>query len=502
MSQGSVNSPFKWMNDPIHGHIQLDKFVLEYVDTLQFQRLRELKQLGCAYFVFPGASHNRFEHSIGVCHLAGQMIERIRESQKDLEITDSDVKCIKIAGLLHDLGHGPFSHVFDNEFIKTVKPELGWTHEKGSEMMLDYLIDDNGIDLPTDQINFIKNLITGNSPTNSNPERQFLFDIIANKRNSMDVDKFDYISRDCYNVGIKSSYDFARLMNFNRVIDGELCYHAKEVFNVYEMFHTRYSLFKRVYTHRVGKAVEFMVTDALKLADPILNISDKINNAEEYLYLTDHIIQEIMRSNDPGLEKAKDILVKFKRRDLYKFVDEIIIPKEILEHFNKDNVRIEDIISYQPDDAEITKDDLVFDWLKINYGLQDQNPVDYVKFYSRFNDYESYTIPKNKVSLVVPEQFEENVIRIFARDPSKVVDIQKSFRTWISKGPLSKFHHNNKGERNGNGPSSVHDSTPSSSGTSSIFPITPNPAYTFPSDFANSPPRPNQNHLKKRKLHY
>ena len=80
-----------------------------------------------------------------------------------------------------------------------------------------------------------------------------MYEVVANKRNSVDVDKFDYISRDCHNVGIKSSYDFARLMNFNRVIKGEICFHAKEVFNIYEMFHTRYSLHKRLYTHRVGR---------------------------------------------------------------------------------------------------------------------------------------------------------------------------------------------------------------------------------------------------------
>jgi len=107
----------KWVNDPIHGHIQLDKFILEYVDTTQFQRLRDLKQLGCAYYVFPGASHNRFEHSIGVCHLAGQLTNMLKTSQPELMITSREEKCLKIAGLCHDLGHGPFSHVFDNEFL-------------------------------------------------------------------------------------------------------------------------------------------------------------------------------------------------------------------------------------------------------------------------------------------------------------------------------------------------------------------------------------------------
>lgn len=84
-------------------------------------------------------------------------------------------------------------------------------------------------------------------------ERRFLFDIVANKRNSVDVDKFDYIERDTHNIGLRSSYDAKRLLMFSRVVNNEICYHHKEVYNIYEMFHTRYSLFKRIYTHRVGK---------------------------------------------------------------------------------------------------------------------------------------------------------------------------------------------------------------------------------------------------------
>lgn len=82
-------------------------------------------------------------------------------------------------------------------------------------------------------------------------------------RNSIDVDKFDYLARDCYNLGMKSSYDSSRLMNNSRVINGEICFHAKEAYNLYEIFHTRYSLHKMVYQHRVNKCIEFMVSDAL-----------------------------------------------------------------------------------------------------------------------------------------------------------------------------------------------------------------------------------------------
>jgi deoxynucleoside triphosphate triphosphohydrolase SAMHD1 len=122
-----------------------------------------------------------------------------------------------------------------------------WKHEDMSKKLFQYLVDENAIDLDQNQMRFITDLIGGVS---TNPakdrEKMFIFDIVANTRNSVDVDKFDYLARDCYNMDFKSSYDFSRLMQFSRVIDNEICFHCKEVFNLYEMFHTRYSLFKQV----------------------------------------------------------------------------------------------------------------------------------------------------------------------------------------------------------------------------------------------------------------
>lgn len=183
-------------------------------------------------------------------------------------------------------------------------------------------------------------------------DRQFLFDIVANKKNSVDVDKFDYIERDAYNLGLRSSYDAHRLLVYSRVVNNEICYHNKEVYNLYEMFHTRYSLFKQIYTHRVGTAIELMIVDALLEAseylysienisnliiqtDDHLKLSEKIDNPEDYLYLTDNIVHTIEGSKDPELEKARSIVKSIKKRELYKFVDEFLIPPELEKHLNK-----------------------------------------------------------------------------------------------------------------------------------------------------------------------
>ncbi|XP_051516375.1 deoxynucleoside triphosphate triphosphohydrolase SAMHD1 isoform X4 [Myxocyprinus asiaticus] len=116
----------KVFNDPIHGHIELHPLLVQIIDTPQFQRLRHIKQLGGTYLVFPGASHNRFEHSIGVGYLAGCLVQALNERQPELLISKQDILCVQIAGLCHDLGHGPFSHMFDGMFIPKVRPSEKW----------------------------------------------------------------------------------------------------------------------------------------------------------------------------------------------------------------------------------------------------------------------------------------------------------------------------------------------------------------------------------------
>ncbi|KAF9981881.1 SAM domain and HD [Mortierella antarctica] len=413
----------KYINDPIHGHVLLDSDCLSCIDTPQFQRLRDLTQLGSAYYVFPGATHKRFEHSIGTSHLAGELVERFRDTQPELEISASDVKCVKLAGLCHDLGHGPFSHVFDNEFIPRAIPGSTWTHEQGSEMMLEYLVDENAVDIDSEELNFIKDLIMGERRGNSQ-RRAFLFDIVSNKRNSLDVDKYDYLQRDCYNVGIRSAgFDCSRIMRMSRVIDDQICWHHKEVYNLYELYHTRFSLFKRVYTHRVGKAIEYMLTDALLAADSIMGISSSIFRGEDYLNLTDDIIRQIERSPLEGLDESKAILKRVRTRNLYKFVDELLIPLEKL--------------------GRLTKDDVIVEFLKNNYAMKDQNPVDGIKFFSKQNNSVSYHIPKEKVSSLIPSEFQENIIRVYARDPSKVKAVHEAFRRL-----MSRFYRGSDGSSN------------------------------------------------------
>ncbi|XP_053571929.1 deoxynucleoside triphosphate triphosphohydrolase SAMHD1 [Bombina bombina] len=235
----------KVFNDPIHGHIELHPLLVRIIDTPQFQRLRYIKQLGGSYYVFPGGSHNRFEHSIGVGYLAGCLVQALQERQPELQIDHRDKLCVQIAGLCHDLGHGPFSHMFDGRFMPLACPKKKFKHESASVEMFDHLVKSNnledimkeyGLCLPDDLL-FIKEQIAGplsgvaeqefeSSQNNSSwpyfgrtEEKRFLYEIVANKRSGIDVDKWDYFARDCHHLGIQNNFDYHRFLKFARVCE-------------------------------------------------------------------------------------------------------------------------------------------------------------------------------------------------------------------------------------------------------------------------------------------
>ncbi|KJE93173.1 HD phosphohydrolase domain-containing protein [Capsaspora owczarzaki ATCC 30864] len=408
--------------------------ILDFVDTPQFQRLRDLKQLGTTQFVYPGASgatHSRFEHCMGVAHLGSQWMERFRIKQPELEITDREVNAVTLAGLCHDLGHGPFSHVFDGGFMPRARPNHKWHHEDWSEMMLNHLVDENYVDIEAEDLALIRDLIQGRAPNEggANAQYRYMFDIVSNERNSVDVDKGDYLQRDAYNVGIKTDFDFSRLIHFSRVANDQICFQEKEVFNLYEMFHTRYSMFKRVYTHRVGKAIEHMFVDALLEADQYLQISASVDDPADYLNMTDSIVKEIERSKVPELEKSRSILRAVRKRNLYKFVDEVVIPQDIMAHLDKSRISPEEIASCQSDGFPVTASDVIVDWVDIHYGLKNgNNPVEQTRFFSRWEADETFNIPRDKVSFMLPGQYKDNILRVYCRDPDQMYAVQNAFK--------------------------------------------------------------------------
>ncbi|ESO95549.1 hypothetical protein LOTGIDRAFT_175167 [Lottia gigantea] len=215
-------------------------------------------------------------------------------------------------------------------------------HEKASIDMFDHLIEVNELKFEFEKycfsekdFIFIKELIYGILPGNSElisrQDKIFLYEIISNKRTSVDVDKWDYFARDCLMVGMKSNFDHMRCMKFRRVIDDgsgkmQLCLRDKEVSNIYEMFQIRNNIHRLVCKHAVTLGVEMMHVDALVLAekskllvtDGTWNISECIKDMDAFTKLNDNIFNRILYSTEENLQEARKLLERVENRKLYR----------------------------------------------------------------------------------------------------------------------------------------------------------------------------------------
>ncbi len=289
-------------------------------------------------------------------HLSNKFIKQLKSGQPELFITDDEVFCVTAACLLHDIGHGPFSHVFDNEFIPSVTA-MGihnnegsrFRHEDMSVALIADLFKTNNIEMDDEKIQLIQALI---SPSTHQAVYQqykakkkgFLFEIVANETTGIDVDKWDYFLRDSRNTGIGISFKYERLMKHARVIDDMICWQEKTAFELYTMFRTRYELFKRVYSHKASKAIEYMICDILTYANEALEIIAKTKDPHSFLRLTDHIISEIEFADIieggkgmKGLLKAKELIRRVHKRELYKCCGYLLLSAEIVAPFNPSN---------------------------------------------------------------------------------------------------------------------------------------------------------------------
>lgn len=224
----------KVINDPIHGTMYFHPVIVSLIDTPEFQRLRDVKQLGGTSYVFPGGVHTRFDHSLGTCHLAGYMLKSLKDKIKERyqettqsakekvkdrcpEITEHNVLCVEIAALCHDLGHGPLSRVYQDQFLRRLKG-VDWGHGEASVKIFENILRSEKITkkfeeykIIDEDIEFIKTAMRGVVP-HGKGDVAFLYELVKNRRNGVDCNMFDTILRDCYFVGIKTSFNYKRFL--------------------------------------------------------------------------------------------------------------------------------------------------------------------------------------------------------------------------------------------------------------------------------------------------
>ena len=305
----------KAIRDPLYGFIDLSDLELQVIDTEIFRRLHLIKQLSHAYVVYPTAIHSRFEHSLGTMYMADRMAQ-------ELKVTKRDRKIVRLAALLHDVGHGPFSHLFEPS-IKKINQGDDDSHEKISQIIvnedpeLSYILND----MKDDIINLLNEASLGNS-------RSLLSSIISS---GLDADKLDYLRRDSHHIGVAyGQFDLARILHSlstTKHRSGVLVDSGgKDALENYRL--ARYLMHAQVYEHHARLAADNMFKQALDIAIYEENVIDKNQLKFDtsgtnksflnfYKTLNDYsIYQKIIE--DKNSKSSKEILLKINRRKLLK----------------------------------------------------------------------------------------------------------------------------------------------------------------------------------------
>ena len=233
----------KIINDPVFGFIKIPRGLLyDIVEHPMMQRLNRINQLGLASVVYPGARHTRFQHSLGAFHLMSEAILSLQ--QKGNFIFDSEAEAVQAAILMHDIGHGPFSHVLENTLIK------GISHEEISLMMMEEINRHfNG------QLNLAISIFKGEYP------KDFLHQLISSQ---LDMDRLDYLRRDSFYTGVtEGNIGSARIIKMLNVVDDLLVVESKGIYSLENYLTTRRLMYWQVYLHKTAVACEKVLVNTL-----------------------------------------------------------------------------------------------------------------------------------------------------------------------------------------------------------------------------------------------
>lgn len=327
---------FHEMRDPIHGFVKLFDKEMALINTRVFQRLRRIRQLAMTFLVYPGAVHTRFDHSIGVMHIAGRICAKLRELNPEI-VREEDIARIRFSALLHDIGHGPFSHVSEALLEKYApnQTQIGATREKIHEKItVDILETDTEINaiLSAEERDFVVEMIRGQETQN------WQRDIVSSE---LDADKMDYLLRDAYFAGVKYGvYDLEKLIE-SCLIDSDktetsLAINSKGIYALEQLLLARYHMTQQVYWHRVSLISNEMIIRGITLAIEggnremgalyRYNENNKAAFVQKYLDYHDEKVVDLLKSC--AQEKACDIFNRLYSRNLFKMVAELRLKGE------------------------------------------------------------------------------------------------------------------------------------------------------------------------------
>ncbi len=414
-----------FIKDPIYGYVRLTEIERNVIDTLAVQRLRRIRQLAGAEYVYPAANHTRFEHVVGAMYLAGVVGENL-----PTELSAEERQKVRLAALLHDVGHAPFSHLFEPFLLKY----LGRNHEDmstwiiGKSALAD-VIDAQGFDAKE-----LSRLAVGKVST---PNKRFLGQIISS---SFDVDKMDFVVRDSYHTGAGyGSVDVFRLIYTMDVLDGNLAVDITALPTLESLILARLESFRAIYFHRACRAVQMMILKALDAAKDDLQILT-VKSPDEYLEWDDYVVWSKLLQNP----RSRPVIRELSERKLLKCAYEktFFVKDELVSSvFTNENVRLklEQEIAVK---AKVSMSDVGIDIptlpsVPYHYAM-DVGPIDIPIF------------SKNRSGQKVPQKITElsnvvdvlrvfmNIIRVYTREQHREQVGQAAVKV-LGESPLSNI---------------------------------------------------------------
>lgn len=290
----NIMAAHKIFNDPVYGFVTIPRgLLMDLVEHPWFQRLRRIRQLGMTDFVYPGALHTRFQHALGALHLMQSAVEVLRT--KGVEITDEESEAVQVAILLHDIGHGPFSHVLEHSL-------LPFHHEEISLAIMDTLNKEMG-----GKLSLAIRIFKGTY------EKPFLQQLVSGQ---LDMDRMDYLNRDSFFTGVHEGViGYDRIIKMLQVVDGRLVVEEKGVYSIEKFLIARRLMYWQVYLHKTVLVAEKMLVMFLHRLAAL--------NRSKTLAITSPLLSQIFAFPEKKFDSPHEILPIFTMLDDHDILQEI-----------------------------------------------------------------------------------------------------------------------------------------------------------------------------------
>src|SRR5216117_426122 len=339
-----MSRAWSFIKDPIHGYIRVNETERTVLDTRPVQRLRRLRQLAGSEFVYPAANHTRFEHVIGAMHLAGALAQAL-----PIDVPQHQQEQLRLAALLHDIGHGPFSHVFESLLAKYL--------DKNHEDFVPWLLNETEIAQTLESVGLNPKTLGRLAIGKLSDRRQpFLDQIISS---GVDVDKMDYVVRDSFHTGAGyGSIDVRRLLYTMDIVENRLSVDGAAVATLESFLLARFESFRTIYFHKASRAVQIMIVKALEAARDELDLLS-FDEPDDYLRLDDYKVWTDLRE----CRKSRRIMQDLEARRLLKCAYEktVYAPDELVSNvITKDSVRL-NIQNEIANKAKVRPEEVVID---------------------------------------------------------------------------------------------------------------------------------------------